>query len=347
MPLPTSSLSQVCRSIANFVSNGLNDSDNFIIRVMIGNPADAVPGGTGGEHHLNLFFYLVEPAGFFPDTGPGDTWWLRLQCLVTGFGIAEDNVSAGENDLRLLGEVMRLFHETPVVDVDVEDETFRLQVIFQALNPDDLNHIWSTQGDVSYRPSAAYEMSLAPVIPAQRTTGSPLVGAAGSQIRADISARRAPFEGEALAPPVPLTVVDVSLEDWAPAIALIHQGQCAWSLAFDRDGDALKDFTPAVWVAGKVEEPAVMVTLAWEKWTSTQGWKREDVTDVAVTDPAIDPARAGEAVTTAIDLPFGENETGQAVLYAERTYLRASDDRPVTVRSNPVLVTVYAEEDAV
>ena len=253
MPLPISSLSQVCRSIANFVSTGLNASANSI-RVMIGNPTDAVPGASGGEHHLNLFFYLVEPSGFFPDTNPGDTWWLRLQCLVTGFGIAEDSISAGENDLRLLGEVMRLFHETPVLDaLQVENETFRLQVIFQALNPDDLNHIWSTQGDVSYRPSVAYEMSLAPVIPAQRRPGSPWVGAVGTQIRADITARRAPYEGEVLAPPVPLTVVDVSQEDWAPAIALIYQGQCAQSLAFAKDSDALQNFAPAVWVAGSVE----------------------------------------------------------------------------------------------
>lgn len=341
MPLPTSSLSQVCRSIADIVSTGLDASANSI-RVMIGNPADAVPDASAGEHHLNLFFYLVEPSGFYPDTSPADTWWLRLQCLVTGFGIAEDSISAGENDLRLLGEVMRLFHENPVLDgLQVEDETFRLQVIFQALNPDDLNHIWSTQGDISYRPSVAYEMSLAPVIPAQRTTGSPWVGAVGTQIRADITARRTPFDGEVLAPPVTLTVVAASQPDWAPAIALIHLGQLVQSLAFAKDSQPLQDFAPAVWVAGKVEE---QVTLVWEKWTRTQGWHREEDTQTAtVTDPAIDPAKVDDATTTLTDLPFETHETGQAVLYAERTYLRASDGQPITVRSNPVLVSVFEE----
>jgi hypothetical protein len=261
---------------------------------------------------------------------------------VTGFGIAEENISAGENDLRLLGAAMRLFHETPVLDaLQVEDETFRLQVIFQALSPDDLNHIWSTQGDVSYRPSVAYEMSLAPVIPAERRPGSPLVGAVGTQIRADMAARRAPFEGAASAPPVSLTVVDGSREDWAPAIALIHQGQCALSLAFARDSAALQNFAPAVWVAGMVGEA---VTLAWEKWTRMQGWQRQAGTQTAMaTDPAIDPVKANEAATTSIDLPLEEDETGQAVLYAERSYLRASDGLSVTVRSNPVLVTVFEE----
>lgn len=341
MPLPASSLSQVCRSIANFVSAGLDASANSI-RVMIGNPADAVPGAAGGEHHVNLFFFRVEPSGFFPDSDPSHTWWLRLQCLVTGFGIAEDNISAGENDLRLLGEVMRLFHETPVLEaMAVEDETFRLEVIFQAMNPDDLNHVWSTQGDVSYRPSVAYEMSLAPVIPSRRTPGSPLVGAMGTQIRADLAARRAAFTGDTASPPVSLTVVDASREDWAPAIALVYQGACAQSLAFALGGDALDEFIPAVWVAGAVGET---VTLAWEKWTRTDGWQRQQATQpAAVTDPAIDPARSDPAATTAMALPFGDDETGQAVLYAERTYLRSTDGLALTVRSNPLLITVFQE----
>jgi hypothetical protein len=339
MPLPTSSLSQVCRSIADFVSTGL-DASSHSIRVMIGNPADAVPGASGGEHHLNLFFYRVEPSGFFSDTSPADTWWLRLQCLVTGFGIAEGNISAGENDLRLLGEVMRLFHETPVLDAfQVDDETYRLQVILQTLNPDDLNHIWSTQGDVSYRPSAAYEMSLAPVVPAERTPGSPLVGAVGTEIRADMAARQSAFSGAASAPSVPLTLVDTTREDWAPAIALIHENQCAWSLAFASGDNALPQFTPAVWVAGEV---GAEVSLMWEKWTGTQGWQREgDSQTVTATDTAIDPSGAGDAATTSIGLPFGEDETGQAVLFAERRYLRAADGQSVTVRSNPLLITIY------
>jgi hypothetical protein len=41
---------------------------------------------------------------------------MRLYCLISAFGAPLDNVSAGENELRVLGEVMRLFHESPVLD---------------------------------------------------------------------------------------------------------------------------------------------------------------------------------------------------------------------------------------
>jgi hypothetical protein len=341
MALPTSSLSQVCREIANVVSEGLNASANSI-RIMIGSPADAVPGQSDTQHRVNLFFYRIEPSGFFPGTLPGEPWWIRLHCLVTGFGITEDQISAGENDLRLLGEVMRLFHETPVLEeFTVEGEKYRLQVVFQPISPDDLNHIWSTQGDVSYRPSVVYEMALAPVVPVEKALESPLVGAVGSEIHSDMEARKAPFGGSAEAPPVLRTVVDASREDWAPAICLVDGGHCLQSLSFVSGSQALSDFTPAVWVAGELNAAVVLV---WEKWTSAQGWERQTPTQSTVaTATAIDPDEAAGAVTTNFDLPFAADETGQAVLYAERTYNRAVDNQPITVRSNPVLVTVYEE----
>lgn len=341
MALPTSSLSRVCREIANVVSDGLNASANSI-RIMIGSPADAVPGQSDTQHRINLFFYRIEPSGFYPGTLPGEPWWIRLHCLVTGFGIPEDQISAGENDLRLLGEVMRLFHETPVLEaLTVDDETFRMQVIFQPLSPDDLNHIWSTQGEVSYRPSVVYEMALAPVVPVEKALGSPLVGAVGSEIRSDMGARQAPFGGRAAAPPVLRSAVDASREDWAPAICLVADEQCVHSLAFVEGSQDLADFTPAVWVAGDLNAAVVLV---WEKWTSTEGWERQAPTGNAVaTATAIDPDAVDEAVTTDFALPFAADETGQAVLFAERTYNRSVDNQPITMRSNPVLVTVYGE----
>jgi hypothetical protein len=339
MALPTSSLSQVCREIKNVVSDGLNASTNAI-RVMIGSPADAVPSQSDTQHRINLFFYGIEPSGFFPGSLPGESWWIRLHCLVTGFGISEDQISAGENDLRLLGEVMRLFHESPVFDsFTVENETFRLQVIFQPLSPDDINHIWSTQGDVSYRPSVVYEMALAPVVPVEKAPVSPLVGAVWSQIRSDMRSRKDPFDGSLAGPVVRRTIVDASREDWAPAICLVADNQCTQSLSFVEGSQALADFTPAVWVAGELNAPVV---LAWEKWTRTQGWERQTtVLNAVATAAAIDPEAVDEAVTTDFGLPFAANETGQAVLFAERTYQRSVDDQTIIVRSNPVLVTVH------
>jgi hypothetical protein len=339
MVLPTSSLSRVCRSIADFLSDGLEASANSI-RILIGNPADAEPGQADTEHRVNLFFYRIEPAGFFPDHTPGDTAWIRLYCLITGFGVAENQVSAGENDLRLLGNVMRLFHQTPVLDeLTVADETFRLQTIFNPLNADDLNHIWSTQGDVSYRPSVAYEMALAPVIPVQRRAGSPLVGAVGSEIRATMNARTAAFGGEILRPPVAATTVDINDPAWEPHICFVRQGGCAQSLIFENGTQAFGDFDPQVWIAG---DPGSPVTLVWELWLSASGWQPAGTLATTATTLTLDPEQVDTAVTQAIDHPF-DNQAGQAVLYAQRTYTRGVDGQTMTVRSNPLLVTLVAE----
>ncbi len=341
MALPTSSLSLVCRAIATFVSDGLNASTNSI-RIMIGSPSDAVPGQSDTQHRINLFFFRIEPSGFYPGTLPGEPWWIRLHCLVTGFGITEDQISSGENDLRLLGEVMRLFHENPVLEeFNVQDETFRLQVIFQPLSPDDLNHIWSTQGDISYRPSVVYEISLAPVVPSKKAVPSPLVGAVGTEIRSGMESKKDPFGGNTYIMPELYTAVDSSGWDWAPAICIIHENNCLRSISFVRGSQALNDFTPSVWIAG---EPGSSVVLVWEKWTSTGGWERQSQTlNSTASTVIIDPDEAGEAVTADFELPFEADETGQAVLFAERTCINPADNSTVTVRSNPVLVTVYED----
>lgn len=342
MALPRSSLSQVCRAIADFVSVGLDASANSI-QVMIGSPASAAPASTDTSHRVNLFFYRIEPAGFFTGDSPGDPWWVRLHCLVTGFGIDEEQVSAGENDLRLLGEVMRLFHETPVLSaLEVDDETFRLQVVFHPLGADDLNHIWSTQGDVSYRPSIAYEMSLAPVIPQERRPESPLVGRIGSEVRAVYAARTSAFAGETAVPPVPRSTVNPSAPDWAPVVCFVVDDECARSLLFTHGSQKLTEFVPQVWVAG---EPGAPVTLVWQRWTSAGGWQEvAETTDTTATTLTLDPKGVGEAETVDVELPEQlVSGGGQAVLYAVRSWVRGSDGVTVMVRSNPILVTVYGE----
>ncbi len=340
MALPRSSLSQVCRAIAEFVSVGLDASANSI-QIMIGSPANAQPATADGTHRVNFFFYRVVPAGLFTGDTAGDPWWVRLHCLVTGFGIDEEQVSAGENDLRLLGGVMRLFSATPVLSaLTVDGEVFRLQVVFLPLGADELNHIWSTQGAVSYRPSIAYEMSLAPVLPAERRAESPLVGRIGTEVRAVPGARTAPFSGMVSAPPVVLTKVNPLQPDWAPAICFVIGGACAASLLFSRGSQELEDFVPRVWVAG---EPGAAVTLAWQRWTPSAGWQDvAETADATATTLLLDPDAAGDAVTVQVDLPAElVAGGGQAVLFAERSWVRGSDGVTVRVRSNPLLVTVH------
>jgi hypothetical protein len=338
MALPKSSLSQVCRAIADFIGESLGAHTNSF-HVTIGSPATAAQAET--ENQINLFFYRIEPAGLFTGDSDGDPWWVRLQCLVTGFGVAEEKISSGENDLRLLGEVMRLFHEHPVQPaLTVEGETFRVQAVFLPLSADDLNHIWTTQGDVCYRPSVVYEFAVIPVVPLERAIESPLAGSIGSETRAAREARTAPFGGEFWLPPVLLSTVDASSEGWAPVICFVSNGQCACSLAFKLGSSALQAFAPRVWVAG---DPGASVSLAWQRWTRGSGWQDVAGATVATASTAtLDPDNAGGAVLRDVALPPGFSaEAGQAVLYAARSYLRSSDQAEITVRSNPLLVSVY------
>src|SRR5262245_48569897 len=115
MALPVSTLSQVCKSISDFLSDRLEAAQNHI-QVCIGNPASAAALQEDDKHRVNLFFYRVEPNGFGPAAAPDETWLLRLFCLVTSFAAEEEQISAGENDLRLLGGVLSAFHERPILD---------------------------------------------------------------------------------------------------------------------------------------------------------------------------------------------------------------------------------------
>jgi Pvc16 N-terminal domain len=339
-PLP-SSLSLACRSMADFLAERLGTTDEAVL-VTLGTPKDAVDSGSDSGHRLNLFFYRIEPGGFGPHPGPDQPWPLRVHCLVTAFSVAEDNVSSGENDLRILGEVVRIFHEHPVLaPVGVNGTTVRLHAVFQPLGLDDLNHIWSTQGDVTLRPSVAYELSLAPIVPRVASHPAPLAGGLGLAVGPLTEAGDPPLPETAalLEPEVAATRVDVRRGDWVPHVCWVIGGSCRYALTLPLGSAALQALQPLVWIAGV---PGEQVTLRWETWSAAGGWRPGPSAAAPVGGPAIDPNAAATAPTTAVTLPF-EDRAGQATLHAERTWTRP-DGAPVTLRSNPLLVTLHEEE---
>lgn len=341
---PTSALSIACRWVANHVKEGLTRDGNEV-QVSIGTPADAAPDAGATDQRVNLFFYRVEPSGFYPDRTPQDPWLIRLHCLVTAFGVMEDGTSAGEIDLRMLGEVIRLFHETPVlgpIDVvivvngEAVTETVTLQAVFEPLDIEAINHIWSTQGDVAYRPSVAYELALAPIVPRAAKPPERFVGALGMEVRADMDAATAAFRSVAATPPVLARTVNTTREDWAPAICFVRQENqgdfsCEQALLFENGVGELK-----VWIAGELGSE---VKLKLETW-GDRGWEQAGApVDATIQSISIDPDAAAGAPTTAVTLP--DNGAGQWTLYAERTFNRGADGVEITVRSNPLLVTVF------
>ena len=360
-PAP-SSLSQVCREIADFVKAGVNrestdetdhSHEHNVERVTIGNPGDLEsvkqPDNGSKAQMLNLFFYRFEPFEFDADVLPGQTWMLRTHCLITPFAVTEDNFSAGENDLRLIGEVMRVFHEMPVqiiqVDDNGEDTDFHIQAVFEPLSTDSINQIWSTQGnDVAYRPSVSYEISLAPVLPLDKSVGAPLVAAAGFQVEESMTWAKSDKLGQDYSeairiPAIKKQKVDTTSVGWIPAICFLYQNQ------YTQSHIIAKDQLPAngigVLLAG---EPGTTVTLRWEVWDSTQGWNVHEAiasppTIVSIKRDTLDPDHPEQVPDETVTLPI--SSSGQAVLYAIRTYNRASDNTTIQVRSNPLLLTVY------
>lgn len=343
MPLPESSLSIICSSISQFVGSSLNAAANNIT-VSIGAPAEVADEDE--DHRLNLFFYRFEPGGFDSDAHPNDPWRVRLFCLITAFGILEDGIPAGENDLRLLGEVLRIFRETPVLGaVTVNGEQVRLQVVFSPATDEQINQVWSTQGDTTYRPSVIYEMALAPIMPSTLRVEPAVVGAIGSQALPGRSGRFAAFSGTALAPRAPFHAVDIDNPQWAPVLCWLYLGECAHTLSFDVDSAEFGTFTPQVWLAG---DPAQSVNLIWEIWDSS-GW-RSVGTPLAATpfSTAIDPANIPAAVpgtfplnlALPVSIPAGEN-AAQGLLHATRSVTLVPGQPPVAVRSNPLLISLY------
>lgn len=338
MALPESSLSTVCTAIYNFVRLSLNAAANNI-SVSMGAPAEV--SDSEDEHRLNLFFYRFEPGGFDANTHPNEPWRVRIFCLITAFGVDEDGIFAGENELRILGEVMRIFHEKPVMDaVSVGSEQVRLQAVFTPATDEQINQIWSTQGDTSYRPSVAYEMALAPIMPSTLRPAPALVGAIGQQARAATDARYSSFSGVVQGPPVLRTEVDIGNPRWTPAICWVHNGACAHSLSID----AQSPFNTRIWLAGDTNET---VQLTWEIWDSS-GWRRTGSTESAspfstVLDPDRIPAGAVGFplnVSNPVAIPDGE-QAAQGLLYASRTITPIPGEAPIELRSNPLLLSLY------
>jgi hypothetical protein len=333
MALAASTLSAVCSKVADLVRELFSGAGH--VNVMVGAPA-AAGNNNNTEHRVNLFFYRFEPEGYGGHTGPHETWWLRVHCIITAFGIAEEKVSAGENDLRLLGEVIRLFNEMPVSDFDVGDETVQVQIVPVTLSLDDINRLWSTQKDVAYRPSVAYEIGLIPIVPKLRDLGDGrLVGAIGLQTRPDMDARRA-FSGGATPPPFVPADIDPSREDWAPDVCFLHGGAWVQTLTLPF---ALVTAGVKVAVAGVVGAKA---SLQWETWNREQGWiPSGNPVGITIRVPAIvpDPSAILRNALTMIDVPR-LTAPGQAVLYAVRSY---GENSSRNVRSHPLLVSVYRE----
>jgi hypothetical protein len=347
MTIIASSLSKICRNLADqaaMLLTSIDDdddgsADNDVV-VMLGNPINAIPSSSS-RHQLNFFFYRFSPFEFDADCLPGESGFLRCHCLITPFGVEDNSVGSGEYDLRLLGEVIRIFHEQPIFSVTVDSQDYHVQVIMEPMAIEQISQLWGTQGDVVYRPSVAYEMSLAPILPRETAIPSPMVGSLGFDIASTIQNRNDSVSEtgsvDAFAPSVPIIRVDSRVENWQPRICFVVDGQCYESLSLALGSDELANIEVLVWIAGKVGS---QVQLRWDIWSPTDGWQTQAPLEdePIIVHDTIDPNQVES--TMAISLAF-DAQVGQAVLYGVRSYQRGYDGVTVSVLSNPMLISIY------
>lgn len=164
MPMPASSFSIAADRIAKFVNDGFSDAAyESKVRIVVDTPVATSKLAGTTSHYINLFIYKTAPSGFQPSHNAGQRLFVRLYCLVTPFGMKLPDEP--EVDLRLLGHVAQIFHDQPVISPpSAAISDYAIESIMLSPSMEELNHIWTTQGDtLPYRLSLAYEFSLIPV----------------------------------------------------------------------------------------------------------------------------------------------------------------------------------------
>ncbi|MEE8058713.1 MAG: Pvc16 family protein [Pseudomonadales bacterium] len=360
MALETTSLSRVCKAFSEHLENQIvatNAENSENIKIVIGSPTDAEADHdpTNDNHLVNVFFYHFDDSGFDAQSNPNETTQIRVRCLISPFSNATDTplVSPGENDLRLLGDIIRIFHENPVWFYESLDpeEKVHVEVVPCSLKIEEVSQIWSVQQSTSYRPSVCYELALVPVNPNQLQQQSPLAS--------DL------FLGDQ-GPSANVEKAEDNLEDdWQPNIAFVidlHDGlgqQVLHTLTLETDvnnivtaingqntlgNQSLSDFDPLIWVAGAnlFTSSNLDVTININYLNSAFRWQtHENQLIASASSLEIDPEEVASAVSIPIDIPTETFVNGsQVLLTAERTYSRLSDGAQITVCSNVLLIDV-------
>ncbi|WP_323813540.1 DUF4255 domain-containing protein [Cellvibrio sp. NN19] len=337
MALPDSSLYLACKALVDGLEEGIQ-ANTHEISISMGSPADIA--SKTDENRLNLFFYRFEPSGFQAGVHPNEPWRIRMFVLVTCMTKLDQD--QGLEDLRLLGMVMSYFNEHRLMpQVTIGTEQLRLQVVFVPASEEQLNQIWSTQGDTSYRPSVIYEVSLAPIMPTNLRGEPPRVGFTGLETRADMRRRFEPFAGSLRALPVSRHAVNSANPAWTPVICWVEGDACSSVLSIDVDAVDPATVKPRLWVAGQA---GASISLEWQVWQDER-WNEADGGNLVISSAAIEPESIPVGLPT-IDLPtltLTDAARWQLLLYAVRSYQAFSGGPSITLRSNPLLITLYRE----
>jgi len=358
---------------------------NWEVTVMIGAPGANLSSNTS-QNILNLFFYRFEPFSFAADAQPGDVQWVKMFCVITAFGIDEDinndakvDFSAGFNELRMLSQVMRLFQEKPVMLIEGDDagEMWHTQFIQRPLADEQINQIWSTQGDTIYRPSLVYEITLAPIEPLVAKSQSARVASIGTYASSNVQNKNIdwPADRATRYPALASVTVDTDNPQWAPAIMMLSGAlssrQASLSLHLQVPGNGanadLSSFPEIdIWIAGdtaKTNNLALVGQLLQNPDADKSAGKWQDIQrilNISADTITLDPEQLPETAAIQFTLKKSHwsnispaSHSWQLQLFAER-YIRFDtvtgewqettlENAAIRIRSNPVLITITRE----
>jgi hypothetical protein len=346
--MDANAISIAARNLRTYLSNRLGISED---NLLIGHPtiAATTADSNPGDQFINLFFFRVEHGGYPADAKSADPFYIRIYCLVTAFGNNETGnhgtitISAGENDLRLIGGVMAHLHANPVLEIeDPEENTIaQLQVVLSPMDINDINNIWSTQVDTPYRLSVIYELALAPIPLSVRRDTSKRVSRIGVDAQSDLIQRPLPDQGlgiEAKTRYAGKIHIQTAQEAWAPHLILLNAAQKpVYTLVYERND--VPSRIPVLSL-GKADDS---VSLVWEQWHAQQGW--HDITprpapSLKLIKDRFDPVDFDPTQAQNVLLPSAA--PGQLMLYAVRTITKPGG-KALTIRSNPLLISVYID----
>lgn len=386
MPLPTSSLAKICNKIRDHVDllGQPTSPTDWDIKISIGAPG-ANLAANNDVNTLNLFFYRFEPFGFAADALPSDVQWMKVFCVITAFGVDEDSnpndelvdFSAGFNELRMLAQVMRLFQEQPVmlIDGDNEGEVWHTQFIPRPLADEQINQIWSTQGETIYRPSVVYEIALVPIEPEISAPQAARVASIGTFADSDMSNRHSawPNNRETRYFPPASIAIDTSNPQWAPAIVMLTggAGERKANLTLNIEipvSGGLADFNNFpqidIWLGGNTNEVnalSLVGQLLQNPETDQGGGRWHDIDDITGQNAEVvnlDMQNIPDTTAFTLEQTHWTNinnshSSWQLQLFAERRIRYNAEtgawdnvslaEADIRIRSNPVLLTLTRE----
>ena len=182
-------ITAVTATLRGFLSNAFSDLPGSSVTSVP--PVDARQDG-GNPNQVNLFLYRTEVDESLRNTDlhwrvkPGESGHpplaLRLQYLLTAYGMADDEILAHQ----MLGAAMASFHDHPLLgaaeieaatsatfpDSNLHEQVERVRITHLPLSLDDISKLW-TGFQTPYRISTAYEVSVV-LIESQRAVRAPL-----------------------------------------------------------------------------------------------------------------------------------------------------------------------------